>query len=293
MKKNLKIFTVVMLVITSLLVVCLSSCESNGDTSVKYTVTFNLNYDGAKATTEKVESGKTVKEPSAPVRDGYDFLGWFTATENGEKFAFDKAISADVTVYAHWNKKGENTPDAPKDYIMEAEDVDLSFVQGGDTSASPSGASLIVSGAGAHGGAYIRALYVNELYLEFEFVSDKAVSGATLTFAFAGEFKDFTLNNEEFEVFVNPELNDDYFPVNHDRRVKYEEISLEGNATFSEFTLTAEMNIKEGKNIVYLLVNNTDSLAPTYSTMNAKAPMIDYMKITTTATLTQTKFKNE
>jgi len=53
------------------------------------------------------------------------------------------------------------------------------------------------------------------------------------------------------------------------------------------------MNIKEGKNIVYLLVNNTDSLAPTYSTMNAKAPMIDYMKITTTATLTQTKFKNE
>lgn len=274
---------------------CNKQDESENETTY-YTVTFDVQ-GGSAVASQKVEKDKTAKKPAAPTKDGYDFSGWYDAISNGKVYDFTKPVTADVTVYAYWNKKGGDTPVTPdkpteKSYIMEAENVDLSFVQGGDTSASPQGASLIVEGENAHGGAFIRSLYVNELFLEFEFTSDVAVDNAKLIFSFAGEITEFSISNDEFQIYVNPELNDDYMPVDTSTRVKYSTIDLTPDYEFSEFEITAEMSIKEGTNIVYLLVSNTDSLAPTYSTMNAKAPMIDYMKIVTTANLTHVVYEN-
>ena len=50
-----------------------------------------------------VAKNKMVSEPAAPTRDGYTFLGWYTA--EGEKWDFAKdVVTADMTLYAKWAK---------------------------------------------------------------------------------------------------------------------------------------------------------------------------------------------
>lgn len=185
---------------------------------------------------------------------------------------------------------GTETPADENEYIMEAEDVNLDGIVGGDTSATPQGTSLIVEDTTAHGGKYIDYLFRNETFLEFEFTSSKAVDDATIVFSFRGKYKEFTFNNDEVQIFVNPELDDMYLPVDSDARIKYNDITLGLGDPFKEFTIAEDVSLREGTNTVYILINNTDSLVPTASTMNAKAPTVDYLKITTSATLTQVKY---
>lgn len=54
-----------------------------------------------------VAKNKMLSEPTAPTRDGYKFLGWYTA--EGEKWDFAKdVVTADMTLYAKWTKKAVN-----------------------------------------------------------------------------------------------------------------------------------------------------------------------------------------
>ena len=54
-----------------------------------------------------VAKNKMVSEPAAPTRDGYTFLGWYTA--EGEKWDFAKdVVTADTTLYAKWIKNAAN-----------------------------------------------------------------------------------------------------------------------------------------------------------------------------------------
>ncbi len=57
-----------------------------------------------------VAKNKMVSEPAAPTRDGYTFLGWYTA--EGEKWDFAKdVVTADMTLYAKWTKNEASSPD--------------------------------------------------------------------------------------------------------------------------------------------------------------------------------------
>lgn len=54
-----------------------------------------------------VAKNKMVSEPAVPTRDGYTFLGWYTA--EGEKWDFAKdVVTADMTLYAKWIKNAVN-----------------------------------------------------------------------------------------------------------------------------------------------------------------------------------------
>ena len=54
-----------------------------------------------------VAKNKMVSEPAAPTRDGYTFLGWYTA--EGEKWDFAKdVVTADMTLYVKWIKNAVN-----------------------------------------------------------------------------------------------------------------------------------------------------------------------------------------
>ena len=56
-----------------------------------------------------VAKNKMVSEPAAPTRDGYTFLGWYTA--EGEKWDFSKdVVTADMTLYAKWTKNESLVP---------------------------------------------------------------------------------------------------------------------------------------------------------------------------------------
>lgn len=178
-----------------------------------------------------------------------------------------------------------------RDYVLEAEYIDLSYVVGGNTSATPEGSDLITDYATASNGKLVFSLYKTGLFIEFEFESSVAVDDAVLSFCFMASFHDFTMTDDEFQIYVNPQLDESYYPVDQNTRVKYGEINV-SMTELKEFTITSAMHLNEGTNTVYLYVNNTDSLYPTASTMNAKAPDIDYMKISTTAVITQTIYNN-
>ena len=54
--------------------------------------------------TVTVYKDKTAAALPTPVRDGYDFEGWYTAPDGGEQVTADTIASSDMTVYAHWAK---------------------------------------------------------------------------------------------------------------------------------------------------------------------------------------------
>ena len=69
------------------------------------TVTF-VSDGGTAVDSQTVANGKTVTEPTAPTRDGWNFVGWYTKDADGtwaaEQFDFNTAITDDMTLYARW-----------------------------------------------------------------------------------------------------------------------------------------------------------------------------------------------
>lgn len=64
--------------------------------------------DTSSATTGN--DGKLVSLPT-PVRDGYEFSGWYTSASGGTRVTTDTVFSGNTTVYAQWTKVSGNTPD--------------------------------------------------------------------------------------------------------------------------------------------------------------------------------------
>ena len=57
------------------------------------------------AADQTVKRGGKLSSMPTPVRDGYVFLGWYTAAEGGRKVTADSAINeSTVRLYAHWRK---------------------------------------------------------------------------------------------------------------------------------------------------------------------------------------------
>ena len=52
-----------------------------------------------------VRKGERVGTLSTPVRDGYEFLGWFTDPTNGEQISENTVVNGHVLYYAHWKVK--------------------------------------------------------------------------------------------------------------------------------------------------------------------------------------------
>ena len=78
-------------------------------------VTFDAN-DGAWSSGEamryaKIQTDtKKVTAASTPIRNGYTFLGWYTAADGGDQVNFDEPVSGSKTLfYAHWAKNAAVT----------------------------------------------------------------------------------------------------------------------------------------------------------------------------------------
>ncbi len=70
-------------------------------------VSYNVKFDcgDADGFTVPTLNGMTVKQPAAPEREGFAFLGWYADAAYTEPFPFDMRILADTTVYARWGEK--------------------------------------------------------------------------------------------------------------------------------------------------------------------------------------------
>lgn len=76
--------------------------EMSNDAKTEYTLTFDTQ-GGSKVEAVKGYAGSKVALPEAPTKDGYTFLGWYDAKENGNKLT-SVVLSQDMTLYAHWQK---------------------------------------------------------------------------------------------------------------------------------------------------------------------------------------------
>lgn len=71
-----------------------------------YKVTFDLNGgDGVAPTTQEVKKYKTATSVADPSRQYYNFDGWYTAKEGGERYDWSQPVTSDTTLYAHWSLK--------------------------------------------------------------------------------------------------------------------------------------------------------------------------------------------
>ena len=61
-------------------------------------------------TTQKVADGYCAKMPVDPEEDGYKFTGWYLDKEAKDAYNFDTPVTADLTLYAGWEKNAEPTP---------------------------------------------------------------------------------------------------------------------------------------------------------------------------------------
>ena len=75
-----------------------------GATAKKYTVSFDLNYEGATGApaSQSVKKGGKAIEPEDPERVDYAFDGWYKDAECTVPFDFNTKIIADMTLYAKW-----------------------------------------------------------------------------------------------------------------------------------------------------------------------------------------------
>ncbi len=77
--------------------------NTNTDTTTTYTVTFNSN-GGSSVDSKSVLKDDYASEPDEPVRDGYNFAGWYSDSACTAPFDFGTPITKDTTVYAKWSQ---------------------------------------------------------------------------------------------------------------------------------------------------------------------------------------------
>lgn len=69
-----------------------------------YTVTFNVGDHGTAPIAQTVENGGKAIKPENPTAKGWRFDGWYTDERYTARYDFDKAVTANTTLYAKWTQ---------------------------------------------------------------------------------------------------------------------------------------------------------------------------------------------
>ena len=269
-----------------------------------YTVTFNHNYGETPVTeSREVAENSQATPPATPKRanvsakghqaQDFTFGGWYKDAGCTQKYDFSAAVTEDMTLYAKWTGT----------YIFEAEhvsffDEDGTPLQGVGASGETSGTDMIetppqgAEGVNASNDRYVTYLYAEGLALVFNIVSDREVEDATLVFRISCENKGFALDWTTNEGKTSEGLDySKYSIILNDDEIEYETIIISdaaghedtgGKRPFSDVVIATHMSLKKGDNKLTFLTANSHGMG---GTMAATAPVIDCIKITTSANL--------
>ena len=270
---------------------------SDTDTS---TATFYWNYEGAPDNgvyeTKEFATGGKLRKPADPSRDGYSFGGWYMDAECSEAFVNNSEYTGDQSIYAKWLKT----------YTFEAEDTQLTGFEpnedysvntqgdkiGYGSSSNFSGVGLIGNDSAASGGKAVHGIYYEGAYLDFEITSDKAETGISLSIVIAAEFREVTLTQTTFQILVNDT------PISY----KSGDIVIDGSDygdgywdsgsphAYTEVIIN-NIDLNEGENLIRLYVNNSQAAAQ--GTVHAMAPIVDCIKLRSSAQLTMKVYENK
>lgn len=75
--------------------------SSGGGGTSLYTVKFETN-GGNKVSNKSVRRNNTLAEPTAPIKDGFTFEGWYTDKELTKEYDFSEKVTKGFTLYAKW-----------------------------------------------------------------------------------------------------------------------------------------------------------------------------------------------
>ena len=78
-----------------------------GSLSAAYTISFNSG-GGSKVDNISAAANAVIKEPSAPVREGYKFAGWYTDAGLTTAYDFSSKVTKSFTLYAKWEEADAN-----------------------------------------------------------------------------------------------------------------------------------------------------------------------------------------
>lgn len=158
---------------------------------------------------------------------------------------------------------------------MEAEYTYLIGKTGAGISGAATGKGLVQDGSelGASNGRFIGFTHGVDITVEFEFTSDKAVSGVELKLSLGSELGAIKIEKSKFGILVN-DVEIDYTPMT----LLAGETGKYGN--FSESTVSTSVTLKEGVNKIVLKVKAND-----YKNNQTGGPGIDSIQLITDATL--------
>ena len=266
-------------------------------TAEMFTVTFDQNYEGApEASTSTVPAGTTVGEPARPTRanvaekghqaSGFTFGGWYTDAACTTEYDFTRTVTENMTLYAKWT--GE--------YIFEAEHVSLVGpdglpLKGMGASGGSDGPNMVDSVPddklylNASNGYYVTYLYSPGLAINFNITSDRDVSDAKIVLRVTSENLAYALSpNLNEGTADNGAIYSMYMITLNEQPINYSTIEVDGGwPEFEDFTLVVNASLKKGENVITLMTANNHGMG---GTMAGTAPVIDCIKITTSAGLT-------
>ena len=128
MKKILMCFVLTLLTFCGSFL--LSAC---GDKPKQLNVSFDYGYDSI-TNQITINAGNKVSVPQTPVRDGYEFAGWYENENLEKEFDFSKPVNQSTTIYADWVS---NEIQDLFSWVEVDGGVKLSTVVGGDSTMLP------------------------------------------------------------------------------------------------------------------------------------------------------------
>ena len=224
-----------------------------------YKATFNFNHSALKKPTvvQTVEEGSSaIRLATDPQRYGYSFDGWFTQATGGEPYDFTQALTANVTIYAHWTR----TLLGVQDYVFEAENTSLKDKSGPATSGTAVGGAMVVQNlsGGVSGIGYVSYLYKMGNSLEFYITSDVEVSGVSIWVRMSAEMIPQTFSKENFMILLN-DVPYDYGTVEFTK----EQIPDNGgdlgkvyHADFRDVPIGSDLTLNKGVNTIRVMTAN-------------------------------------
>ncbi|MDR0831758.1 MAG: InlB B-repeat-containing protein [Bacillales bacterium] len=245
-----------------------------------YNANFSYNYYGCNpdSFTLKVKENLTVARPSiSPTRVGYAFVDWYGDIEGTTLYNFSSTFTGDKTIYAKWNR----TSSGIVNYLFEAEGTSLNGKAGPGYSGYCGGTDMIVfdDHVGASNNRFVSYLYASGSSLEWYIASDIAVSDLTFVARLSAEFGNMTFTPDNYVIILNGnELNYGTIAIT--------DVPGGGAKEFADFTIGTSLTLVKGLNKIEFITDNDDNpLGAGAGTMQATAPIIDCIKLSTTAVL--------
>ena len=159
------------------------------------------------------ESGKKISAPNDPVKEGFDFSGWYESNDNGTTlnktpFVFDSMPSRNITLYASWGSKSEEFSEVNKKYSVKSASEDVTFTWENPEDASSSDDEFKV----LHSFMTVTFLEESrlEIYLHAGMDTDKT------HFYYVNENDELEFYNSEEDLQARKNKNtEDYFAFNY------------------------------------------------------------------------------